>query len=200
MSKPCEFMGLPGLILLAALSGCSQSYYQLGEAIPKASMNDWEQQPLQLLLAELGPPHRISGIPGGYVMGWEHWKIEKRALGVSLGPLGADALQLDWGDAESTADFFLVTVNRANQVTAASRSTLVSKIGAGVALQPLAGFAPLVELDDLITPMPQHQWGASLLLPIHETLNSTSSPDVGTAGVEQRGTPRGAGQRTLELD
>lgn len=200
MSKPCKFMRLPGLILLAALSGCSQSYYQLGEAIPNSSMNDWEQQPLQLLLAELGPPHRISGIPGGYVMGWEHWKIEKRALGVSLGPIGADALQLDWGDAESTADFFLVTVNQSNQVTGASRNTLVSKIGAGVALQPLAGFAPLAELDDLITPMPQHQWGASLLLPIHETLNSTASPDVGTAGVEQRGTPRGAGQRTLELD
>jgi len=200
MNKLWELMRWPCFIILVALGGCSQSYYQLGEAIPDSSMNDWEQQPVKLLLAELGPPHRISGISGGYVMGWEHWKIEKRALGVSLGPLGADALQLDWGDAESTADYFLVTVNQANQVTAASRSTLVSKIGAGIALQPFAGVAPLVELDDLIAPLPQHQWGASFLLPVHEALNSASNPDMGTAGVEQRGTPRGAGQRTLELN
>ena len=44
-----------------------------------------------------------------------------------------------------------------------------------------------------------HDFGAGLLLPPLELLNRGSDLDSGQHGVEQRGSPTGAGQRTLEL-
>ncbi len=57
----------------------------------------------------------------------------------------------------------------------------------------------VVDVDDLLDPMSQHRWGALSLGELPITLNRDSSPDSGASTLEQRGTPTGAGQRSLEM-
>ena len=44
----------------------------------------------------------------------------------------------------------------------------------------------------------RHHWGAALIESLPKGLNRDQSPDGGAAGLERRGTPARAGQRTLE--
>ena len=58
----------------------------------------------------------------------------------------------------------------------------------------------VVDVDDLTERMPQHRWGRGNLLRLPEAINAPSAPDLGSGGIEQRGTPSGVGQRSLEMD
>lgn len=187
------------LTLLPGIAACSQSFYQLGEPLPAAYERSAEGLSLAAVLDDLGPPQRLSATAAGLVMGWEHWRIAEAGVGASLGFLGADALTVDWGDARVDGDFLLLSFDRGHRVVSASRLQWDNDLGGGAAIQPLVGVAPLVEVDDLLRPLPQHGWGASNLLPMPAAQNLPHRPDQGATGLEQRGTPRGAGQRALEL-
>ena len=185
--------------LLAGVAACSQSFYQLGDPLPAAYERGAEGRSLAAVLDDLGPPQRLSATPAGLVMGWEHWRIAESGVGASLGFLGADALTVDWGDARVDGDFLLLSFDHGHRVLSASRVQWNSDVGGGAAVQPFVGVAPLVDVDDLLRPLPQHGWGASNLLPMPAAQNLPYRPDQGDSGLEQRGTPRGAGQRALEL-
>jgi hypothetical protein len=149
-------------------------------------------------LRQLGPPQRMSAIPGGYVMAWEHWQITESSLGFSLGVVGADFLNVDWGDARTRGDFLLLAFDNEHRLVDSSLRRWDSDAGGGQALQPFFGFVPVVDVDDLRLIMPQHRWGAASLAPLPTAINDSNHPDRGHAGLEQRGTPTGAGQRSLE--
>jgi hypothetical protein len=189
---------LPQLLLLPLLAGCTQWYYEFGEALPA----DYEQraggQSLAAVMAELGPPLRYAATEQGLVMAWETWRIRETSIGVSLGVVGVDALEVDWGDARIRGDYLVMLFDEGHQVTAAARARRDGDIGGGAALQPFAGWVSVVEVEDLLQPLPQHGWGASQLLPIPAALNNGSRPGMGNTGIEQRGTPSGAGQRIQE--
>lgn len=191
----------PGLLLTALLlsSGCTHWAYDIGEPLTSA------QQPavntaLGDVLRQLGPPQRISALPGGYVMAWEHWVVEELTLGLSLGPLGVDLFAIDWGSAQVSGEFLLLTFNQQHQMIESTFTRWDEHAGGGTALQPSLGLVDVVDVSDLVGPMPQHRWGAVSLQRLPLPLNSASSPESGASGLEQRGTPRGAGQRTLELE
>lgn len=150
------------------------------------------------VLQEFGPPHRVSALEGGYVLAWEHWRITERELGVSLRAFGLDFLSADWGAARVRGDFLLVFLDDAHRVRGIGLDRWDSHAGGGQGIQPIASFVPLVDVDDLTDPMPQHLWGAFMLRRLPAGLNAASDPTSGAAGLEQRGTPRGAGQRSLE--
>lgn len=193
--------GWRGALLLAILClsvGCTRWTYDIGEPLAGISRPD-NGAALDEVLDRLGPPQRISALPGGYVMGWEHWLVRERVLGISLGSLGAELLAIDWGNAQVAGEFLLLTFDR-NHRLVDSRFTRWDEIaGSGQALQPALGL-DVVDVGDLVGPMSQHRWGAMSLQRLPMSLNQASSPDGGGAGLEQRGTPRGAGQRALELE
>jgi len=184
------------------LGGCvTQWHYELGEHMdadatplptPGTSLAD--------TLALLGPPHRMSASETGYLLAWEHWRIRETKVGFSLGALGADFLSADWGRMHARGEFLLLTFGRDNLLNSAVRSDWDSDRGGGQAVQPFFGFVSVVDADDLVRRMRQHRWGMSLLQPPAEGLNRESSPYTGQAGIEQRGTPRGIGQQSLEMD
>jgi hypothetical protein len=191
------------LVLLLAtllLGGCTQWRYELGQPLsPETVGRTSELTSLTEVLAELGPPQRISAAGSGYVLAWEFWQIGETTAGLSLGALGTDLLSIDWGDSRISGDFLLVTFNRQHQVTSSSFSHWHSDGGGGQAIQPMVGLS-LVDVDDLVDHLPHHQWGAALLQPIPQAINADSRPDMGQSGIQQRGTPTGSGQQTLEID
>ncbi|TDG11890.1 hypothetical protein E2F43_16115 [Seongchinamella unica] len=187
------------ILLCCLLTGCSRLHYQLG--LPLAGDSDETAAAVTHVsqaLAAFGPPQRVATIADGYVLAWEHWRISETALGVSLGPLGVDAFSLDWGRARLAGDFLVMRFNRSHRASNHSFSRWDEHAGGGTALQPSIGLVDIVDVDDLLTPMPQHRWGSTWLQALPRLLNTASSPDSGAAALEQRGTPAAAGQRSLE--
>ncbi len=155
--------------------------------------------PLAEVLDILGPPQRLSATPGGYVMAWEHWQVSETSIGISLGLMGVDGLSVDWGEAKVDAQFLLLTMNSKHQLVSHTFSQWSGNAGGGSAIQPFVGLVSVVDVDDLVTRMPHHDWGGYVLKPLPEALNSASAPDPGQGGIEQRGTPTGVGQRSVEM-
>ena len=187
------------LAMLCSLGGCSRWAYDIGEPLSAADQPAANAE-LRDVLQQLGPPQRISALPGGYVMAWEHWVVKEFTLGLSLGPLGVDLLAIDWGGAQVEGEFLLLTFNGRHQMVDSRFTRWDQHAGGGTALQPTLGLVDVVDVSDLVGIMPQHSWGATSLQRLPRSLNRASSPDSGASGLEQRGTPLGAGQRTLELD
>ncbi len=195
----------PRFALLACLSlllaGCTQWRYDIGQPLAGVEAPDAGQGlHLSEVLLQLGPPQRLSSTANGYVMAWEHWLIREDSLGFSLGFLGADFLSIDWGDARVSGEFLLLSFDRDHRLLTSDFSTWNSDAGGGSAVQPFFGVVSVVDVDDLTERMPQHDWGRTNLQRLPEAINTPSAPDLGTGGIEQRGTPTGVGQRSLEMD
>ena len=73
-----------------------------------------------------------------------------------------------------------------------------SDAGGGQGLQPFASMVAVVDVDDLLEPMPQHSWGAQSLDRLPTTLNRASQLDTGSNGIQQRGTSPTVGQHSLD--
>jgi hypothetical protein len=190
---------LIALLACWQLSACSQWHYDLG--IPLTTVELPKQNtPLREALDVLGPPLRMTATDSGFVLAWEHWHIREDAIGISLGVLGADFLSADWGEMRARGEFLLLTFDRNHLLTSATRSTWDNSGGGGRAIQPFVGFISVVDTDDLLDPLPQHRWGGTSLQRLPWTLNMESSPDSGQSGLQQRGTPKAAGQQSLEMD
>ena len=187
------------LTLALLLSACTQWRYELGTRVsPDLLPEDDPDITLTQVLAKLGPPLRMSAAGEGYVLAWEFWKIREDTFGLSLGAMGADLLSVDWGNAHMHGEFLLVTFNRQHQMTGRAFSRWSNNAGGGQAVQPLVGLVSLVDVEDMVDNLPQHKWGSGLLRPLPQAINAQSRPDMGQSGVERRGTPNGAGQRSLE--
>ena len=191
-----------GLLLIdAALSGCSLNTYQLGQPLTAADEpNADTAADVGEVLRQLGPPHRLSATPDGYVMAWESWTIREEKVGFSLGFIGARFLNVDWGNARTSGAFLLLSFDRQHRLRDSTFSEWDSDAGGGQGLQPLASIVPVVDIDDLLGLLPQHAWGGLALERLPTTLNRDSTPDTGSNGIEQRGTSVNVGQNTLDID
>jgi hypothetical protein len=191
-----------GLLLgLCLLTGCTQWHYDLGSPLSKADIPDAGQHmTLAQVLADLGPPQRISATSNGYVLAWEHWQIKEQTLGLSLGAMGAELFSIGWGDLQAKGEFLVVTFNRRHQLISSTFSQWDNNGGGGKSIQPFLGLVSVVDAGDLVGKMPQHRWGGAFLKPLPRALNRDSNSATGQNGIEQRGTPTAIGQQSLELN
>jgi hypothetical protein len=188
------------LAACCALQGCTLRYYELGTPLTAADQPNPEQEVMMsAVLDQLGPPQRISATPNGYVMAWEYWYITERTLGFSLGAGGTDFLSIDWGTANAGGDLLLLSFDSDHQLVTSNFEEWDGNAGVGRGVQPLSGFVDVVDVNDLLQPMPQHDWGGASLESLPTTLNSESRMDTGQNGIEQRGTTRSVGQHSLEM-
>lgn len=188
------------LLPMLLLAGCTQWNYYLGEPLPQTFEADARGRTLGDVLAQLGPPQRLAAVARGWVMGWEYAEVRQVSVGIGLQFLGVDTLSVDWSDARLRGEFLLVSFDRQHRVLAAARTRWDNDLGGGQAIEPFLVSAPLIDVDDMLVPLPQHAWGASSLLPPSRSINNQSRPGMGDTGIQQRGTPAGVGQRSLEID
>lgn len=194
--------GLRGIgfaALFALLAGCTQWQWQLGEPVEDFVADESAQgMELGTVLSRLGPPQQISATSHGYVMAWEYWQITEDSAGISLGVLGAEFLNFDWGKMRTEGEYLLLSFDHAHRVTTANRSTWDGQAGSGMAVQPLASVLSVVDSDDLRSAMPQHAWGSSLLQRLPGGLNRQSNLEESHNGLQRRGTTGALGQHSLD--
>ncbi|WP_189476847.1 hypothetical protein [Parahalioglobus pacificus] len=184
------------LCALFLLQGCTQWRYDIGEPVSQYPADVGSTLADAILV--LGPPLRTIPTASGYVMAWEHWQISENSVGLSLGFLGVDSLSVDWGEASITGEFLLLAFNPQHTLVGSEFSRFDSEAGGGAALQPLASLVDVVDVGDLTEALPQHRWGAVNLQALPTALNAVWQPELGGRVLEQRGTPNGIGQRSVE--
>lgn len=190
----------PLLLMCWLVTGCSQWVYDMGTPIASHHVPP-QNTSLNDVLMDLGPPIRMTATDTGFVLAWEHWQIQENSIGVTLGALGADFFSADWGEVRVKGEFLLLTFDHQHLLTSATHSNWDNDGGGGQAIQPLFGFVSVVDADDMIRSLPQHNWGFTLLqADLPTALNSGSNSDTGQQGLQQRGTPTAIGQQSLEMD
>lgn len=188
---------LPCLLLFLCLGGCSWNSYRIGAELSPLTEAQ-EQATLTSVLAQLGPPLRISSLPEGYVMAWEQWQIVERKLGLSLSYVGADFLTIDWGRARTRGTFLLLSFDEKHHLVDRRYHQWDSDAGGGQGIQALVSVVQVVDVNDLTRPLPQHRWGSFALEQLPATLNRASHLGTGDNGIQQRATPTSVGQHSLE--
>lgn len=187
-------------LLCLALSGCSQWHWDMGMDLDELALPAPDEQvSLGEALERFGPPLRLSATDTGYVMAWEHWQVGESTLGFSLGAAGADFMSADWGQIRAKGEFILLTFDRNHQLTAAEYATWDKHGGGGQAIQPFMSFVSVTDTEGLLDRRQQHRWGMTMTQRLPEALNTASDPHSGQSGLEQRGTPTGVGQQSLEM-
>jgi hypothetical protein len=156
------------------------------------------------VLDRLGPPAKISAMPGGgMVFLYEHVETTQRQLAfdlawiVSSGP--ARLVRLAVARGEGNLETAMFEFDEHGSLRAATMNLRQQDFGisAGVGLVGLP--VKLGKDQVFMQPAPQHDWGMSMLRPLPRTLNAGQDLDAGTNGLELRGVSQKTGQRTLEM-
>jgi hypothetical protein len=144
--------------------------------------------PYAEVLAALGPPTKLTALPAGFAFLYESTEVFHRGFAFSVYILGFSVTKGD-----RLLDTYVVLFDERGLVVGHEKSTKSVPLGLAFAMTIPTGGPPKA----LSALAPQHHWGKSLLQPLPQTLNAASDIDAGMHGVEQRGTPRAVGQRTL---
>jgi len=188
------------LALLIALSGCSTIEKQFDQP-PHLPDSSQDKRPTHYfeVLDELGPPARLTSMPGGFAFLYETLKINERQFGISSDVAILRWFKLSYGSASASQGAYVYVFNNDGYLQSYGNRFLKENVGKGLSFQFIVKVTPIVDTSHLEQSPGQHTWGASLLKPLPITLNSSHGMDAGLYGLELRGTPTSAGQRTLEM-
>jgi len=150
------------------------------------------------VVAALGPPARMSALPEGFAMLYEYLDARERQLGFNLDFIGIDWFKVATGRGTAERQALLLVFDDEGALRASDFQAWTEPVGKGLALQFLFVAMPTVDTRYLWETAEQHVWGRGALEPLSVTLNTGQSIVNGRHGLEMRGTPRSAGQRTLE--
>lgn len=192
-------MGLVVWALAVALggSGCADLRFTRGPFLEAdASALEPGESLLRDVLERLGPPDKLTRTGAGFAFLYERFDARERQFGVAV-PF-VEALKLVVGRVTVRHQTLLLEFDAEGALLARRLEDRSGRVGSGAALQLMVVVAPLADLSPFTRRAPQHRWGAALLRALPQELNRAQDLDSGVRGLEQRATPRKAGQRTLE--
>lgn len=188
------------LPFLVIASGCSVIRKEIGEPLPVGSEALSRTRDYHEVLDVLGPPHSLNQSEHGMTFLYEQVDLTEKQVGISLGVGDVSLFKLVVAREIADRQVLVITFD-ADGLTRSVGYREWSEVAAtGAALQLIVVVAGVAGAGELTEPPPAHQWGFGLLeADLPRLLNRGNSPETGNAGVEQKGTPTNAGQRTLEL-
>lgn len=159
------------------------------------------------VLRELGSPLRVSRYNDGMAFLYEYVFMREAQIGIDYDSAQWDAspapviesFKFAIGRANADREALVMIFDRAGILVTEEFVPWNQRLGSGAAIQLFFSVGSVVDVSEIRTAFDPNHWGAMLLRPLPQTLNTEQSIDDGRFGLEQRGTPRGAGQRTLEM-
>lgn len=202
LRRLCVILSAWGIAL--CVGGCGVNNLSVDRPIGKAIEGvETGQTHYKDVLDRLGPPAKISAIPGGMVFLYEHVETTQRQLAfdlawiVSSGP--AQLVRLAVARGEGNLETAMFEFDEHGSLRAATTNVRQQDFGISFGVG-LVGLPVKLGKDQVyMQPAPQHDWGMSMLRPLPRTLNAGQDLDAGTNGLELRGVSQKTGQRTLEM-
>lgn len=191
------------LVLLAsyATAGCSILSKRFGEPIPVADADLRERvTTVAQAVNALGPPIRMTALPGGMAMLYEYLDGRERQIGINLTFIGLDWFKFAFGRGAASRQALLLVFDEAGILMAQDFHAWTEDMGSGFGMQLFVTVLPTVDTRHLWVAPEQHHWGQLALERLPVTLNAGQSVVSGTHGLEMRGSPSAVGQRSLEME
>ena len=200
---------------LALLPGCSNFSVEAGKPLKRVEGRlPVGETTYTEVMADMGPPHAVTPVGGGgFAFLYEHQDAQENQLTIAFAVLVSPFTEV--GSAFSSAPaFFLSTIGPSIARAGGTSRVAVLIFDDDGTLRSAADEVREVDLGNqlaitwLVAPQAAsdigmlsearlvHRWGKRNLNAIPTSLNELQSPDAGPYGFEQRGTPRGAGQRS----
>jgi len=203
-SRPATASAAAALLLFAAVSvgsGCTVLNRQVGEPIP-ADLPDLRDgvTTTSQVIRMLGPPARMSPVPGGVVMLYEYIDATEKQFGINLEFIGLDWFKVATGRGTAEQQALLLLFDDAGVLRSRDYQAWSENVGRGFGFQLFFVAMPTVDTKHLWEAPEQFTWGRRSLDPLAAMLNVHQSVNSGTHGIEMRGTPDSVGQRTLEME
>ncbi len=146
----------------------------------------------------LGPPARMSALPGGMVMVYEYIDATEKQIGINLELIKLDWFKFAFGRGAAERQALLLLFDDDGVLRARDYQSWSEPLGRGLGFQLFFVAMPTVDTRHRWEAPEQFSWGRRSLDPLMATLNAGQSIASGTHGIELRGTPDSVGQRTLE--
>jgi len=154
---------------------------------------------MSTVLRELGPPHAVSALPDGCAFLYEHSKVDELQFGISLDFIDAPYLKLISANSRLSETAHLLTFDEGGVLRAHHLQSWEEKLSGGQALQFVTSVSSLTDISTFQQIPEPLVWGRGRIQPLPVTLNVDQDLGTGQNGVEQRLSPRYAGQATLEM-
>src|SRR5215475_2911269 len=176
-------------LILILISSCTRIHISNDKEIDAARTRTIQHNtPYTDVLAALGPPAKVTALPSGFAFLYESTQVLQRGIALSFYFIRASVTKGD-----RVLDAYVVVFDERGLVVGHEKLTKSVPLSMTFAVSIRTGGPP----RELSAAAPQHQWGMSLLNPLPQTLNAANDIDAGMHGLEQLGTPRTVGQRTL---
>lgn len=191
------------VVLVLFSAGCSiiKTSVDSPAPVPNVKLQD-DRTHFHAVLKELGPPSRITALPGGFAFLYESLAFRELQLGLG-GPQQYEMLsllKLTLADANLHHQAVLFHFRSDGYLLSVAPIDRREDVGIGGSIQLLISVAAIVDTSDYVDDSTHAmRWGMSLLDPLPRTLNSQQSLRTGRSGLELGGTSSKVGQHTLEL-
>jgi hypothetical protein len=183
-----------------ALAGCSLISEDVGQPLRVAEDQLAQARDYASVLRLFGPPHQLSTSPSGMVFLYEEIDVNERQLGINLSIKKATLFKAVMARGMADRRLLLVSFDEAGRTQALRYQERDDAAASGAALQFIFAVAGVVDDDDLSRPPSTHEWGFDLLeADLPAALNRPHRLHDGEHGLQQKATPLGVGQHTLEL-
>ncbi len=199
-----------GVLLLAlglCAAGCSYLDAQIDRPLDWDDANFVEGKThYRAVLARMGPPAKLTRADSGVAFLYESMRLQEGQVGLSIDDEGL-GISIQWlqfikfayGKAWSDRQALVLTFDRDGILTSEQYRDWEQAVGTGFTVQFVAQAGSVVDSTAVRRDVDPNRWGRRLLRPLAQGLNNPNSVDDGRYGLEQRGTPVGVGQRSLEL-
>jgi hypothetical protein len=191
---------LLALVATVAASGCTVIGRRYGAPVGEAPGLAEGQATAADAVRMLGPPARMSALPGGMVMAYEYIDATERQFGINLELIKLNWFKFAFGRGVAERQALLLLFDDDGVLRARDYQSWSEPLGRGLGFQLFFVAMPTVDTRHLWEAPEQFTWGRRSLDPLMATLNAGQSVTSGMHGIEMRGTPDSVGQRTLEAE
>jgi hypothetical protein len=193
----------PTYILLASLllTGCSSLKKTIDPGITRDQCNFTDGAThYHQVLDELGPPARLTACSPGFAFIYEALVVKELQVGLNGRNGLLQLLKISMAGTTLHRKSLLLKFNSDGMLVNSGFLESKEDLGKSGALQPFLAIRQIVDTSEFEDDaMDAADWGASLLDPLPQVLNSRQNLNTGAAGLEQCGTTTDIGQHSLEM-
>jgi len=189
------------LVLACLVSGCTSARKRMspGLGVPTETYRPGVTHRDEVL-ADMGPPHKMTVLPEGYAFMYESVDTLELQLGFSIPVPVLRWFKIISANADYSHRVLFYQFDAQDRLVASDDEDTRFDLGDTLAVQPVVSVKLAFDTSSVENEVVDiQQWPAFCLQPLPQTLNRANAVNTGVAGIERRGTAPYAGQRSTEM-
>jgi hypothetical protein len=189
------------IALCVSLAGCARLEHDIGATLDEAVLEQVGAGAYYAeILAELGPPTKMSALPDGMVFVYEHARITERQYGLILPGEVGKWIKAVYASADADIETFVFVFDAQGRLSSADAEVWNTDAGAGMSLTLLFSTGSFTDTEQYeSSPARSLDWGKALTMPPPVGLNGQQNLETGQNGIQLTTSPSAVGQHALEL-